>query len=109
MRISEIITNPSYLEELTFMGSPCTKDCSGHAAGYKWGLDHGGATTLTPSRSFDNGTYIAAAQRKRRAQGGGKLPGYVSQTPGARRKRAQRIAARKSAAAQVAKGPLTPS
>jgi len=24
------------LDELTFLGSPCTKDCSGHRAGYRW-------------------------------------------------------------------------
>lgn len=91
------------------MGSPCTKDCSGHRAGYKWGLDHGGVTTLTPSRSFDNGTYIAAAQRKRRAQGGGKLPGYVSQTLNAKKKRAQRLLAKKTAGAQAPTPPSPPA
>lgn len=56
MRISEI------LNELTFQGSQCTKDCSGHAAGYQWSMKNGGKTTVTPSRSFDNGTNIASDQ-----------------------------------------------
>jgi hypothetical protein len=96
MRLMDIFSDPKYLSELTFMGSPCKTDCSGHKAGYKWSLDHGGATTSTPSSSFDNGTHIAANQYTRRSQGGGKLPGYVSQTLAAKRKRAQRLAAKPS-------------
>ena len=53
MRISEV---------LKFQGSPCTKDCSGHAAGYKWSMANKGAVTATPSPSFDNGTKIASDQ-----------------------------------------------
>jgi hypothetical protein len=82
------------LNELDFMGSPCTKDCSGHKAGYKWSLDHGGVTTMTPSRSFNNGAGIAVDQKNKRPQGGGKIKGYTSQTTGAVRRRQQRAAAR---------------
>jgi hypothetical protein len=103
MRLIDIISDPSDLFELKFMGSPCKTDCSGHKAGYKWSLDHGGITTSTPSSSFDNGTHIAAAQRSRRAQGGGKLPGYVSQTLAAKAKRAKRLAAKKAG-----QQPMTP-
>lgn len=56
MRINELLT------ELKFQGSQCTKDCSGHAAGYQWSMKNGGKTTVTPSSSFDNGTKIASDQ-----------------------------------------------
>ncbi len=79
---------------LTFMGSPCTKDCSGHQAGYKWSLDRGGRVANGHSNSFNNGTNIAAGVSKKRKQGGGKLPGYVSQTKDAIRKRAARAFAK---------------
>ena len=50
------------LDELTFMGmSPCTKDCSGHRAGYKWSKDHGGVSTASWSDSFNKGAEIARA------------------------------------------------
>jgi len=29
------------LDELSFLGSPCTKDCSGHRAGYDWSKARG--------------------------------------------------------------------
>ncbi len=106
MRLIEIISDTSdCFEQLKFMGSPCKTDCSGHKAGYKWSLDHGGATTITPSSSFDNGTYIASAQRKKRSQGGGKLPGYVSQTLAAKAKRAKRLAATQAIQQPVAPTP----
>jgi hypothetical protein len=79
---------------LTFMGSPCTKDCSGHQAGYKWSLDRNGRVANGHSQSFNNGTNIAAGVSKKRKQGGGKLPGYVSQTKDAIRKRAARAFAK---------------
>lgn len=79
---------------LTFMGSPCTKDCSGHQAGYKWSLDRNGRVANGHSNSFNNGTNIAADVSKKRKQGGGKLPGYVSQTKDAIRKRAARAFAK---------------
>ena len=81
------------LAELTFHGSQCTKDCSGHKAGYKWSLDRGGVNNpSSPSQSFINGSNIAVSKLKARKQGGGKIAGYQSQTPSAIRKRQQRAA-----------------
>ena len=54
MRISEI------LNELTFHGSQCTKDCSGHKAGYEWSKARGNASPCdAQSSSFNNGCNIA--------------------------------------------------
>ena len=54
MRLREL------LNELTFMGSPCTKDCSGHQAGYDWERRKKiGSPQNTPSQSFNNGTRLA--------------------------------------------------
>ena len=50
------------LNELTFMGmSPCTKDCSGHRAGYAWSKARGGVSTASQSNSFNKGAEIAKA------------------------------------------------
>lgn len=50
------------LEELSFMGmSQCTKDCSGHRAGYEWSKARGGQNTASWSDSFNRGAAIAAA------------------------------------------------
>lgn len=49
------------LDELSFKGSPCTKDCSGHRAGYEWSQRRGGVHSASWSRSFNNGAAIAAA------------------------------------------------
>lgn len=85
MRANEFIT------ELEFHGSQCTKDCSGHRAGYKWSNDRGGISDpASPSPSFVKGSNIAVRKRQARPQGGGKIPGYVSQTASAVRKRAAR-------------------
>ena len=81
-------------ETLTFMGSPCTKDCSGHQAGYQWSLQRNGRTANGWSQSFNNGTNIAARVSKQRPQGGGKLPGYQSQTTNAVQKRNARAASK---------------
>lgn len=51
------------LDELTFLGSPCTKDCSGHRAGYAWSKARGGIQSASWSRSFNNGAALAAAGR----------------------------------------------
>ncbi len=51
------------LDELTFLGSPCTKDCSGHRAGYAWSKARGGIHSASWSRSFNNGAALAAAGR----------------------------------------------
>lgn len=51
------------LDELTFLGSPCTKDCSGHRAGYNWSRARGGVRAASWSPSFNNGAALAAAGR----------------------------------------------
>jgi hypothetical protein len=58
MRIKEI------LSELSFHGSPCTKDCSGHLAGYNWGKEHPMTPSASPSKSFNNGANISAELSK---------------------------------------------
>jgi hypothetical protein len=48
------------LSELSFLGSPCTKDCSGHRAGYEWSKARGGVDANSPfSPSFNNGARLA--------------------------------------------------
>ena len=50
------------LDELSFLGSQCTKDCSGHRAGYEWskrkGLNQGNSPW---SPSFNKGAALAVA------------------------------------------------
>jgi pyrimidine deaminase RibD-like protein len=47
------------LDELEFLGSPCTKDCSGHRAGYAWSQSKGGRVANSPfSPSFNNGSQL---------------------------------------------------
>ena len=51
------------LNELTFMGSQCTKDCSGHRAGYAWSRARGGQDANSPfSPSFNKGSAIGTAE-----------------------------------------------
>ena len=92
MRLIDLFLTEAELDELEFMGSTCTKDCSGHKAGYKWSLDRAGRqpNPLSPSPSFNKGAAIAKNVRISRPQGGGKFANYLSQTPSAIRKRAQR-------------------
>lgn len=52
------------LNELTFGGSRCTKDCSGHKAGYRWALRKGASSANSHSPSFNNGAAIAGNQKK---------------------------------------------
>jgi hypothetical protein len=55
------IKGANQLRELTFMGmSQCTKDCSGHRAGYAWSKAHGGANAASWSPSFNKGAEIAS-------------------------------------------------
>jgi hypothetical protein len=94
MRIQDLLSEES-LNELSFMGSQCTKDCSGHRAGYKWSLDRGGVENpASPSQSFVNGSNIGVRQiqnnKQKRTQGGGKIAGYQSQSANAVRKRQAR-------------------
>ena len=50
------------LDELNFLGSTCTRDCSGHRAGYAWSKARAGAKVpMSRSPSFDKG---AALQRQ---------------------------------------------
>jgi hypothetical protein len=50
------------LDELSFLGSECTKDCSGHRAGYNWSKAQGGVDGMSPwSPSFNKGTALAKA------------------------------------------------
>lgn len=57
MKIRDIIN------ELTFYGSQCTKDCSGHKAGWEWERRHKtGHRAGSHSNSFNNGTEIATRQ-----------------------------------------------
>jgi pyrimidine deaminase RibD-like protein len=50
------------LDELSFLGSPCTRDCSGHRAGYAWSQSKGGVPGNSPfSPSFNNGANLFVA------------------------------------------------
>jgi hypothetical protein len=50
------------LNELNFLGSQCTKDCSGHRAGYAWSKRKGGVLGNSPySPSFNKGAALARA------------------------------------------------
>ena len=80
-----------FVIEETFIGSPCTKDCSGHKAGYEWSKRNNLASAVTKSPSFNKGAYIAK-NYKERPQGGGKVKGQLSQSPSAIRRRDQRAA-----------------
>ena len=55
------IKGQEQLSELSFLGSPCTKDCSGHRAGYAWSNRHGGIDAASWSQSFNNGAALAKA------------------------------------------------
>jgi hypothetical protein len=55
--------NDEPLNELQFMGSTCTKDCSGHRAGYAWSRARGGRNATSPfSPSFNKGSDIGTAE-----------------------------------------------
>lgn len=55
MRISELI-------EATFQGEPCTRDCSGHSAGYKWAMKNANKNCDSKNKSFSSGCNIAKTQ-----------------------------------------------
>lgn len=48
----------SRLDELYFKGSQCTKDCSGHMAGYEWSRRKGGVDAASWSPSFNKGAAL---------------------------------------------------
>jgi hypothetical protein len=51
-----------HLAELSFLGSECTKDCSGHRAGYDWSHSKGLRQGNSPySPSFNKGAALAVA------------------------------------------------
>jgi len=50
------------LDELSFLGSECTKDCSGHRAGYEW-YARKGYLPASWSTSFNKGAALKAAGR----------------------------------------------
>ena len=57
MRIKEI------LSELNFHGRKCTKDCSGHSAGYKWAKEKNAQQPCqSTNASFNAGCEIARDQ-----------------------------------------------
>lgn len=57
MRIHELLV------ELSFQGSLCTKDCSGHAAGYQWAMKNQKAPMgASTSPSFNSGSAVATRQ-----------------------------------------------
>lgn len=58
MRINEIIGTRK------FKGSVCTKDCSGHRAGYAWAQTHPNQAALSRSPSFNKGAAIAQRTMK---------------------------------------------
>lgn len=49
------------LDELSFLGSECTKDCSGHRAGYEWSKRRGLRQANSWSPSFNKGAGLAVA------------------------------------------------
>lgn len=51
------------LQELSFLGSECTKDCSGHRAGYEWSGRHGNIHAASWSPSFNKGAALKVAGR----------------------------------------------
>lgn len=55
------IKGADQLRELSFLGSPCTKDCSGHRAGYAWSQQRGGRQPASWSDSFNRGAALFAA------------------------------------------------
>lgn len=60
---ADTFLDPEQLDELTFMGSQCTKDCSGHRAGYAWSKARGGQNANSPfSPSFNKGSAIATKE-----------------------------------------------
>jgi hypothetical protein len=53
-----------FIDEAKFMNSPCTKDCSGHKAGYEWSKRNNSASAATKSSSFNQGAFIAKNYKK---------------------------------------------
>ena len=61
-RYRPVHNDEEQLDELDFMGmSPCTKDCSGHRAGYEWSKRKGLVHAASWSPSFNKGAALAVA------------------------------------------------
>jgi pyrimidine deaminase RibD-like protein len=71
------------LNELQFMGSQCTKDCSGHRAGYAWSKARGGVDANSPySPSFNKGASLGKQELQRpQPQQQAKPPAQPQQAP----------------------------
>jgi len=54
----DAMDNQHSMNVLNFKGSPCTKDCSGHRAGYEWSQNNSGATPKSYSASFEKGAAL---------------------------------------------------
>jgi hypothetical protein len=52
------INGQQQLRELSFLGSQCTKDCSGHRAGYAWSGQRSGRVPNSWSPSFNKGAWL---------------------------------------------------
>ena len=59
--LADTFLDDHQLNELSFLGSPCTKDCSGHRAGYYWSAARNNKTANSWSQSFNNGAALRAA------------------------------------------------
>ena len=55
------VAEEQQLDELSFLGSECTKDCSGHRAGYDWSKRKGLRQANSWSPSFNKGAGLAVA------------------------------------------------
>ena len=53
--VDKCICDQEQLDELQFLGSQCTKDCSGHRAGYEWSARKGNRVANSHSPSFNKG------------------------------------------------------
>lgn len=66
-RISTMKINEVILKELRFKGYACTKDCSGHLAGYNWAkarnIKNPNQCPIDGSNSFTEGCYAYAKEK----------------------------------------------
>jgi hypothetical protein len=67
MRAAEFISELGISQGRSFMGSPCTRDCSGHRAGHSWAdkknIKHSRECPNNPKHpSFRNGCLINTQQ-----------------------------------------------
>lgn len=60
-RYKKLPDTQEQIDELTFLGSECTMDCSGHRAGYNWSQQRGGKTPNSQSPSFNKGAALQQA------------------------------------------------